>query len=378
MAFTFSAGEMIDDDKSTSRQTDIILDSMNNKVFLAYENGKPAYYYSNIFTPVCNTGECLPVYINFYWNLAGQYLRFDLPEGEILTKSDHVRFTKEDYLLLDEILRDIDPRYDVVSQHSNPSEGSNGGKHNDVNQGSPAPSLQSKKMLTKYEMIDGVTGATAIQHVAKFIPGALYTTYTLWGLANDHKQQMLNYTKKNLFVKENINHLILFPNLGVQQMVVENFYSNKTGENARPNTLMRVVDTTAENIAAVVLNYIYYDDYKLDTVVNTLNRKFFKSTTTLLRNKILYCWTYNLISDKSIINLSAVMHQYSDVFDAMIQLFSYRGYWPDGVLDNLLDQIGKHEEEKRNKILLLLDSKKETFSESDWTKIKAAQKKYKS
>jgi len=377
MAFTLVKPEDVIPIKKTSVETYIVFDSMNNKVFLAYENGKPAYYYSNIFTPVCNTGECLPVFINIYWNLAGHYLRYDQPEGKILTKLDHVPFTPEDYVLLDEILRDIDPRYDMAIQHSSPSQGSQSEKHNDVNQASPAPSMESKRMLTKYEMIDGVTGATAIQHVAKFIPGALYTTYTLWGLANDHAQKILNYTKKNLFVKENTNHFILHPELGVQYMVIENFYSNKTGENVRQNTLMTMIDTTDENVAAILLNFVYYDDYKLDTVINTVDRKFSNSKTALLQNRILYTWTYNTVADKSLVNVSANMHKYPDAFDAMIQLFNYKPYWPAGVLDNLLMQIGNHDGEKRNRILVLLDSKKATFGEDDWTKIKEAQKKYK-
>jgi len=77
------------------------------------------------------------------------------------------------------------------------------------------------------------------------------------------------------------------------------------------------------------------------------------------------------------VNLAASMHKLPDLFDPMIQLFSYKPYWPVGVLDNLLTQIGNHDAEKRNKILVLLDSKKVTFSDDDWTKIKAAQKKYK-
>ncbi len=57
MAFTLLKPEDVIPIKKTSIQTDIVLDSMNNKVFLAYENGKPAYYYSNPKNQVYNLRE---------------------------------------------------------------------------------------------------------------------------------------------------------------------------------------------------------------------------------------------------------------------------------------------------------------------------------
>jgi len=59
--------------------------------------GQPLYFFSNLFTPVCLTGECKPVYINFYWDLLGNYTRFDFPKGAVLTRMDHKPFKPEDY-----------------------------------------------------------------------------------------------------------------------------------------------------------------------------------------------------------------------------------------------------------------------------------------
>src|SRR5215217_3489757 len=61
------------------------------------ESGQPQYFFRNIFTPVCYTNECKPVHINFYWDLLGNYERFDLPENKVLTKVDHDEFKSEDY-----------------------------------------------------------------------------------------------------------------------------------------------------------------------------------------------------------------------------------------------------------------------------------------
>src|SRR5690606_25805012 len=68
------------------------------------DSGRPQYFFRNIFTPVCYTNECKPVYVNFYWDLLGNYMRYDMPKGKILTKVDHDEFKQEDYDKLAEIL----------------------------------------------------------------------------------------------------------------------------------------------------------------------------------------------------------------------------------------------------------------------------------
>ena len=66
LAFNFNKFDDEPDNLKT-KKTGIMLDSMNNEVVLVFEDNLPIYYMSEIFTPVCNTGECLPVYVNIYW-----------------------------------------------------------------------------------------------------------------------------------------------------------------------------------------------------------------------------------------------------------------------------------------------------------------------
>jgi hypothetical protein len=371
-SFTFVGKSPDESISPASVDTDIIMDSMGNKIYLAYADGKPAYYYSNIFTPVCNTGECLPVYVNIYWNLAGRYLKFDRPPGQILTKLDHVPFTDEDYLLLDEILRGPDPRFDDMVKHSSPNPGSQGdeARRENNSEASPAPEINTKKFVTKYEMVDGITGATAIQHRAKFVPGALYTTYTIWGLANDCQSKMMEYTRKNLFNHKNYNYLITDYNQGCQQMVIEHLYTGKTETNARPNILMSVFDTANPEVSSVLINYIWYNDYELDTVINTMERKFYSCGSVMLQSRILYTWTYTAMANSSMVKLAENMHRFPEVFESIITLYTYKPYWPEGVLDGLLVQVSRHTGDKRKQMLAMLDGKKATFTESDWKKIK--------
>src|SRR5690606_23464427 len=86
-------------------------------------------------------------------------------------------------------------------------------------QANPAPA--QLRTLSKYEMVDGVTGATLPEIKNKFVPGALYTTYTLWGLANDHSSKMLQYTKSNLFTRPNIGHFLMSQTLAMQAVVID-------------------------------------------------------------------------------------------------------------------------------------------------------------
>lgn len=123
---------------------------------------KPQYFYRNIFTPVCLTGECKPVYINLYWDLLGNYQRYDFPPGEILTKMDHKPFKEDDYKKLQYIL---------------------------LNQSSIFGELLITDLINPgtenlADSADGKTGATPKKLKNEVIEGAVYTCFTLWHLAN--------------------------------------------------------------------------------------------------------------------------------------------------------------------------------------------------
>ena len=123
--------------------------------------GRPQYFFRNIFTPVCYTNECKPVYINFYWDLLGNYERYDLPEGKVLTKIDHDEFKPEDYEKLQEIL---------------------------AKQNSIFADLDMEDLITKgtdnlSDSVDAKTGATLKTIKNEVIDGAVYTCFTLWKIA---------------------------------------------------------------------------------------------------------------------------------------------------------------------------------------------------
>jgi len=125
--------------------------------------GNPAMYHAYVFTPVCEDDLCKPVYINLYWDLLGNYLRYEVPLDQPLTKLDHVVFTPEDYDKLHDVLQDSESLlkdYQIEELVESATNARPGGD------------------------VDGVTGATAKSLQAVVIPGALYTCYTLWHIVH--------------------------------------------------------------------------------------------------------------------------------------------------------------------------------------------------
>ncbi|WP_257668894.1 hypothetical protein [Parapedobacter tibetensis] len=126
---------------------------------LAYDqSGTPQYFFRNVYTPVCYTNECKPVFINFYWDLLGNYIRYDLPSGEVLTKADHEAFEEDDYDQLQEIL---------ANPHS-------------LLKDFAMEELVDSSQHRLSDSVDAVTGATLKTVKAEVIEGAVYTCYTLW------------------------------------------------------------------------------------------------------------------------------------------------------------------------------------------------------
>ncbi len=128
------------------------------------EAGEPAYFFRNVFTPVCLTGECKPVHINFYWDLLGNYLRYDFPPGKVLTKMDHKEFKPDDYEKLQTIL------------------GNNRSLLKDVTM----EDLVGKGTENLADSVDAKAGATLKTVKNEVIDGAVYTCYTLWHIAHGY------------------------------------------------------------------------------------------------------------------------------------------------------------------------------------------------
>lgn len=358
---------------STDQATGIYLDTLRNEVVLHYVDGHPSYYYSKIFTPVCETGECKPIYINIYWDLLGNYSKYDLPEGEELTKQDHIPFTKSDYELLHEVLLDgDDPRYGLRVKRSDLPEG---GKKDKEEQSSPSPA-NALVLLSKTEMVDAVSGATRPQMKGRFVPGALYTTYTCWDLANTHQGRMFNYTKEHVFVREHYKSVLSSGDYNCMDQLVRSLGEDL--EHGHANVLMQILDTSeTENLRVFAVRTIEHYDLGLDTVSQTLHRTYFSTQSARLRKEILARWSHVDMSPKTALELATSLSSSDPLFEEITETLNYQGHWPDELVDELIRQVNVVEHMDRKKaIFFILSARQDKLSKRQQKAIKQVKARY--
>lgn len=195
-------------------QTDLLNDSFNIKLkngkeitlLLDYDQSNtPQYFYSDIFTQVCETGECKPVTIVLFWDLLGNYTHYEMPENAILTKQNHVPFTKEDYGKFSRVMSD---RYSVLEDL-------------DMDE------LTGKKEDASIAQIDGITGATPKSIADAIVEGAVYTCYTLWHLAHGEiKDKLLEISESKLSAKEALLSLMQSRNPDYRRWAIAKILTN--------------------------------------------------------------------------------------------------------------------------------------------------------
>lgn len=155
----------------------ITADSVLVEVMLRYNEQQPQEYVAHVTTPVCKEGLCHILVADLYWDLLGNFLRYELPPDQPLTKFDHEEFTDEDYKKLDKILAD---EYSLLGEHA-------------------IEDLVDESTDLVSNEVDAVTGATvkAVQNTV--VSGAVYSTYALWHLANGEiARQIPTYTEQEL------------------------------------------------------------------------------------------------------------------------------------------------------------------------------------
>ncbi|WP_215224969.1 hypothetical protein [Echinicola shivajiensis] len=143
--------------------------------------GQPVFYSSEFPTTVCEDKICEILYIKLFWDLTGNYIGYDTLSGHPLTKFDHEPFKAEDYVKLHELLLNEG----TILKFKRKDE------------------LIDKKMLKPSDVIDGTTGATALEIKEEVVMGALYTSYTLWHIAHKGEiENLLNKQTKEFFTPQ--------------------------------------------------------------------------------------------------------------------------------------------------------------------------------
>ncbi|MGH2624704.1 MAG: hypothetical protein ACRDE7_13630, partial [Sphingobacterium sp.] len=128
------------------------------------------YYATQLETNVCHDDICLPIQVNLFWDLLGNFHHFSKEKNIRFTKFDHQYFDQNDYKRLQTILTDsLSPLRDYQVEDL------------------------LDKQANKFSLeIDAVTRPTSPLFSNVTVPGALYTVYTLWHIVNGPIKQQLN------------------------------------------------------------------------------------------------------------------------------------------------------------------------------------------
>lgn len=138
-------------------------DSISVQVNLKYDaQGLPDYYYCHVNMPVCEEGLCRLMIVDVYWDVLGNFLRYELPPGEALTKMDHVEFTADDHQKLRSILSN---KASILRDY-------------------PLGDLLDRSRKVRSKVVDAVSAATRVEVKDAVVSGAVYSTYALWHVVN--------------------------------------------------------------------------------------------------------------------------------------------------------------------------------------------------
>ena len=135
-------------------------DSLSSKEINEFrdENGISLWFSRDFHKTVCLTGVCKMIRIRIYWTGIETYLGLQPHGKDSLTKYDHKKFTKEDYLKLDQILSDS---LSILKR-------------------SKLEDLIVKVEKKDNDQVDAISGATPPSVSEFVVKDAVYTCYTLW------------------------------------------------------------------------------------------------------------------------------------------------------------------------------------------------------
>lgn len=145
-------------------------DTLSFPVYVVEDLDSKAFYFATqLQTNVCNDQVCLPIEVNLFWDLLGNYHHFSRDNDFHFTKFDHQYFEDADYKRLQEIMLDS---LSVLRDYQ-------------------VEDLLDKE-AKKYSLeVDAVTKPTSPLFSNVTVPGALYTVYTLWHIVNGSIKQAL-------------------------------------------------------------------------------------------------------------------------------------------------------------------------------------------
>ncbi len=297
-----------------SSETGLVLDTLENSIQLLHnEAGLPTYYFSEVFTPVCGSSECLPIKINLRWDLDGNFHSYDMPDKEILTKTDHVPFTKADYAHLNRILNDS---MSVLVKHT-------------------VYSLEHSYEGQKE--VDGVSGATSMMTAGTYVPGALYTSVRLWHLVHKIKPQLKAYTRRNLLPQHKAKNLSVREDIPGSIIALSSWLKD---QNKPEEALLELLPKMDPALATKTLVFLKSSEYNREQIAPGFFSHY-KTDNEDLKLLIEELWKTNALTPDFLTRLVNESIHVSSYLNITIELLKENKNWTENLGHAMIDYCEK-------------------------------------
>lgn len=140
-------------------------------------------FYLDVDSVNCGEEICKVVTVRMFWDELGQYVKYELQEGEGLEKKEGAPFTKEDYKKLEWVLNNKNSELEHVFKDELVV--SDFVEHGNVD-------------------VDAVSGATSTVSPDETVEGAVWTCFTLWHWANGEMVSEIRKITREKLTNENL------------------------------------------------------------------------------------------------------------------------------------------------------------------------------
>ncbi|WP_277477296.1 hypothetical protein [Catalinimonas alkaloidigena] len=230
MLLSFSGKETVRREKAFDVYTQ---DSIRMEVELVYNaDNLPDHYFSHVRTPVCEDGLCDLLVIDLYWDLLGNFRKYETVSGRPLTKFDHEAFKEEDHEKLQKILTDSRSLLGENQLEDLIDEG-------------------TKKVS---EEVDAVTGATKKSVENAVVSGAVYSTYVLWHIVHGEIAERIPKHTQSIWNENILEHFLTADNYDYQYHALDQL-SPEQYEEYMPEVL-RMLDGESIFVALYTLAHL--------------------------------------------------------------------------------------------------------------------------
>lgn len=230
LTLSFSGKEPVRREKAFDAYTQ---DSIRMEVELVYDEGDlPDYYFSHVRTPVCEDGLCDLLVIDLYWDLLGNFQKYETVSGRPLSKFDHEPFSEEDHEKLQKILTDS---RSLLGENQ-------------------LSDLIDENTKIVSEEVDAVTGATKKTVEKAVVSGAVYSTYVLWHIVHGEIAEKIPEHTQNLWNKDLLKHFLDSDNHHYQYYALDQLTAEQY-EEYMPE-ILRMFDGERVFVTLYVLNHL--------------------------------------------------------------------------------------------------------------------------